>query len=425
MEDLSPTTIMNLPNDCLLSIFQRFDCRCDRESFSLTCHRWLYIQNSSVQSLQFKPSLRQLNLSSSSHSQPTLNIESFESFRLYKLLTRFRHLQSLSLSGCKGIRDLCLTRLEHCGSNLQSLCLDSCFGITDRGLFLVATCCPNLEVISLFKCNISDTGLEALANASSALKDVNLSYCALVSDHGLKVLAQGCRQLRAVRMSYCQKISGVGFRGCSSTLAYMEAECCKLEAEGIKGILSGGGLEYLNVSLPIPSHQNQIDGGLAAIGTGFASSLKILNFRMCKSVGDECIAAIAKGCPLLQEWNLASCHAVSISGWKAIGLNCNNLKKLHVNDCRNLCDRGLLALRDGCKRLAILYVNRGFRRISTAIQLFKCRPEVDVKEEEIIYIGSGSPAIFENCPSIFFEILTIHFHPTATTTLPVQINIKQ
>jgi F-box/leucine-rich repeat protein 2/20 len=121
MEDLSLTTIMNLPNDCLLSIFQRFDCRCDRESFSLTCNRWLYIQNSSVQSLQFKPSLRQLNLSSSSHSQPTLNIESFESFRLYKLLTRFRHLQSLSLSGCKGIRALCLTRLEHCGSNLQSL----------------------------------------------------------------------------------------------------------------------------------------------------------------------------------------------------------------------------------------------------------------------------------------------------------------
>jgi hypothetical protein len=25
----------------------------------------------------------------------------------------------------------------------------------------------------------------------------------------------------------------------------------------------------------------------------------------------------------------------------------------------------------------------------------------------------------------FFEILTIHFHPTATTTPPVQINIKQ
>jgi hypothetical protein len=30
----------------------------------------------------------------------------------------------------------------------------------------------------------------------------------------------------------------------------------------------------------------------------------------------------------------------------------------------------------------------------------------------------------ENCPSKFFDILTIHFHPTATNSPHVQINIK-
>jgi hypothetical protein len=30
-----------------------------------------------------------------------------------------------------------------------------------------------------------------------------------------------------------------------------------------------------------------------------------------------------------------------------------------------------------------------------------------------------------NCPSVFFEILTIHFHPTVIITPPVKINIKQ
>lgn len=181
MEDLSSdglTTIMNLPDDCLILIFQRFNCSWDCESFGLTCHRQLCLQNVSRQSLQLKCSFCQLNLSSL--SQPTLNIESF---CLYRLLTRFRHLGSLSLSGCAELLDLDLPRLEHYGSNLQSLCLDGCFGITDHGLFLVATCCPWLTFISLFLCNITDTGLEALANACSALKDVNLSYCTLVSDY--------------------------------------------------------------------------------------------------------------------------------------------------------------------------------------------------------------------------------------------------
>lgn len=132
-------------------------------------------------------------------------------------------------------------------------------------------------------------------------------------------------------------------RGCSATLAYIDAESCNLRLEGITGIVSGGGLEILNVS----SINWLGQGGLAVIGTGFASRLKILNFQMCISVDDTAVMAIAKGCPLLQEWNLALCHRVRFSGWESIGLNGNNLVKLHVNRCWNLCPRGLDAIRDG------------------------------------------------------------------------------
>lgn len=383
MKDLSGdclTSIINLPDDCLFFIFQWLDCSCDRESFGLTCRRWLHIQNLSRQSLQFQCSFTQLNLSSP--SQITFNVQSFH---LYRLFTRFRHLQSLSLSGCTELLDLDLTQLQYCGSNLQTLCLDCCSGITDHGLSLVATYCPLLVVISLYRCSITDAGLEILANSCSALKDVNLSYCDLVSDHGLSALSQGCRQLRAVRISHCKDVNGIGFKGGSPTLAYIDADSCKLEPEGILGIVSGGGLEYLNVSIP----NSWIYGnGLAGIGTGFATSLKILNLRLCRTVGDESIVAIAKGCPLLQEWNLALCHEVRLPGWELIGLNCHNLEKLHVNRCRNLCDRGLLALRDGCKRLSVLYMSQCCKITSTAIELFKCyRGKVDIKEEEIMSIG--------------------------------------
>ncbi|KAK7854442.1 f-box/lrr-repeat protein 12 [Quercus suber] len=337
--------ILNLPDDCLFLIFQWLDCSCDRESFGLTCRRWLNIQNLSRQSLQFQCSVTNFAQLIRSTLSQTIPINSFH---LCRLFTRFQYLQSLSLSGCTQLLDLDLRQLEHCGSNLRTLFLDCCLEITDRGLFLVV-----LSVLGLH-----------LAKACSALKDVNLSYCANISDHGLKAVTQGC-------------LSGIGFKGCSSTLAYIEADSCKLEPEGIMGIVSGRGLEYLNIS----GVSCRIKGGdLAPIGTGFASSLKILNLRMCRAVGDESI--------MLQEWNLALCHGVTITGWKAIAFNCHNLEKLHVNRCRNLCDDGLLALRDGCSRLSVLYIH-GCRRISTtAIELFKCyRSNVSIKGEEIMCIG--------------------------------------
>ncbi|KAL6967888.1 F-box/LRR-repeat protein 12 [Sarracenia purpurea var. burkii] len=375
----TPTSIMHLPDDCLYFIFQWLDCGSDRESFGLTCHRWLHIQNSSRQSLMFQCSLRLLNISSLSRTSTTINPS-----HLYRLLNRFRHLQSLSLSGCMELPDSGLTQLQYFGSKLQALYLDCCFGITDNGLSFVASGCHSLTIISLYRCNVSDLGLEFLAKSCLALRDVNLSYCSLISDFGIRALSRNCSQLRAVRISYCRNVNGVGFKGCSQTLTYLEAESCKLEPEGIEGIISGGGLEYLNVS----SLSWCIRGdGLMAIGSGFCTRLRILSFRLCRTIGDESIAMIAKGCSLLEEWNLALCHEVKLQGWESIGSECGNLKTLHVNRCRNLCDRGLEALRDGCKRLSVLHINR-CRISSTAMELFKqLRGNVEIKEEEVMCIA--------------------------------------
>ncbi|XP_061349819.1 F-box/LRR-repeat protein 12 [Gastrolobium bilobum] len=356
MRDLSRndgTSIMHLPDDCLAIIFHDLESCIDRESFGLTCHRWLQIQNVYRRSLHFQ------------------------------LLRRFQHLEYLSLSGCSELNHSGLTRLLSYGSNLRKLNLDCCFKVTDYGLSLVAAGCPSLMTISLYRClNVTDKGLETLSSACLSMKCVNLSYCSQISDKGLKAFTQWCRQLQSVNISHCEGISGVGFEGCSKTLAYVEADSCKLKPEGVMGIVSGGGIEYLDVSClswslfgdPLP-------------GIGFSSGLKILNFRLCRTVSDTSIVAIAKGCPLLEEWNLALCHEVRISGWQAIGLYCQNLKRLHVNRCRNLSDNGLLALRDGCKSLSILYLNGCVRLTSTALELFKFhRANVCIKEIEVMSI---------------------------------------
>ncbi|XVF81349.1 hypothetical protein PTKIN_Ptkin15bG0148200 [Pterospermum kingtungense] len=352
----------------------------DRESFGLTCRRWLNIQNLNRRSLQFPCSFSVTSLSSLSERCIDIN-----SFHIYRILNRFQNLEYLSFSGCVELPDSGLTYLKYYGSRLTTLCLDCCFGITDYGLSLVGDGCPSLTVISLYRCNITDVGLEALANACLALRHVNLAYCPRISDTGLRALSQGCCQLGAIKISNCGGVSGVGLRGCSSTLLYVDAESCNLEPKGIAAIVSGGGLKFLNIAGM--SWLNFRDG-LAAIGNGFASRLKILNLRMCRTVSDASIDAISKGCPKLQEWNLGLCHEVRLPGWVSIRSNCNSLEKLHVNRCRNLCDQGLQALRDGCKRLSVLYMNRNRRISDTALELFKLhRGDVEIKFEEVMSIG--------------------------------------
>ncbi|KAI3951803.1 hypothetical protein MKW92_009201 [Papaver armeniacum] len=375
------TPIMNLLDDCLLDIFQRLDSRIDRDSFGLTCHRWLRIQNTSRRSVQLCSSLFTQN-KSSTLSQGSFNVN-ISAFHVYKLLTRFQQLTSLSLSGCTELPDSGLSQLQFFGSNLQSLNLDCCFEISDTGFSLVASGCSNLKSVSLYRCNITDIGLTAIAKSCLSLQAVNLSYCMNISDCGIRSLSQECRQLCSIIMSHCRSITGCGFNGCSETLIHVEADSCKLEPDGISGLVSGGGLEYLNLSdLSWCIHGD----GLARIGQGSAVNLRVLNLRMCRNATNEAIMMISKGCPVLQEWSLAFCHDISITGWVAIGWNCNNLEVLHVNRCRNFCDRGLQSLRDGCKRLSKLHMNHCIRVTKLAIESFKCRRgNVDISVEEVSY----------------------------------------
>ncbi|MCL7027523.1 hypothetical protein MKW94_029822 [Papaver nudicaule] len=373
------TPVMNLLDDCLIHIFQQLDSRMDRDSFGLTCHRWLHIQNTSRRSVKLCCSVT--TYGSSRLTQGSFNVSAFH---VYKLLTRFPYLTSLSLSGCTELPDSGLSQLEFFGSSLRSLCLACCFQITDTGFSLVASGCSNLKSVDFYRCNITDIGLTAIAKSCLSLQTVNLSYCTKISDCGVRFLSQKCRQLRSLVMSHCRSITGSGFNGCSETLVHVEADSCKLEPDGISGLVSGGGLEYLNLSGLFWSIHGD---GLARIGQGSAVHLRVLNLRMCRDATNEAIMMISKGCPALQEWSLAFCHEITITGWVAIGWNCNNLEVLHVNRCRNFCDRGLQALQDGCKNLSKLHMNHCVRVTQLAVESFKCRrSSVVISQEEAVHI---------------------------------------
>ncbi|KAF5746215.1 RNI-like superfamily protein [Tripterygium wilfordii] len=174
------TSVLHLPDDCLSFIYSRLDCNFDRESFGLTCHQLLNIQNVGHQSLQFHFSLGILTL------RYDTNFE-VNSHHLSRLLTRY---------------DSGLTHLQYYSSKLHTLYLDCCLALTDDGLSVVVAGYRSLEVICIHRCIVTEVALEVLAASSCfAMKLVNLSHSARLSDNGLRALSQACYKLLAVEAS--------------------------------------------------------------------------------------------------------------------------------------------------------------------------------------------------------------------------------
>uniref|UniRef100_A0A0A9EI18 F-box/LRR-repeat protein 15-like leucin rich repeat domain-containing protein n=1 Tax=Arundo donax TaxID=35708 RepID=A0A0A9EI18_ARUDO len=361
--------ISYLSDDCLLSVFNKLESELDRNAFGLTCNNWFKVRNIGRKSLTFHCSFN-----------PTVDKEHAK--YIPKILAHSPHLNRISLSGLTELPDSALYTLGMSGSSLRSLSLYCCSGITDDGLAQMVIGCPNLVIVELQSCfNITDLGLESHSKGCHALKSLNLGSCMAISDRGISAVFSNCSNICTLIITGCRCLSGVGFRRCSSTLCYLEAESCMLSPDGLLDVVSGGGIEYLNL------HKLGSSAGLDGLGSlAFAKRLCFLNLRMCRYLTDDSVAAIANGCPLIEEWNLAVCHGVHLPGWSAIGLHCNKLRVLHVNHCRNICNEGLLALGDGCSRLEVLHMNGCVKITNNGLALFSiARPNIDLRVDEVVH----------------------------------------
>ncbi|XP_026459119.1 F-box/LRR-repeat protein 12-like [Papaver somniferum] len=344
----SSSFVTSLPGDCLNLIFKCLETKDDRNSFGLTCHEWLRIQNNNHESLWYR------NNYDPAGNYPKISPESLAIITC-RLLIRFQHLKKLSLSRLPRITDFVTPQSQSFGSNVQSLSLDNCSDYcpdySDKQLSLIFSWFPRLTYISLDSSDIADKGLDALAKCCSSLKTVDLQWCCSITDSGLSCLLQKCRELRSLSIIACSNITGVGFLGCARTLTHLEAGGCKLKPEGIRAIVSGGGLEYLD--LKTPDWLAEVDQEGCIINT-------------------EAVIVISKGCPLLEELFLSNCEEVELQGWEAIGLNCKELESLFVMGCQKLCDMGLQAIWDGCDKLSELYIDREKHSCSSsALELFE------------------------------------------------------
>ncbi|KAF7816191.1 F-box/LRR-repeat protein 3-like isoform X1 [Senna tora] len=337
---------------------------------------------------------------------------------------QLEHLEDLVLENCLGIDDDGLASLKKCCKSLKMLNLSNCLNISHIGLSSLtknaqnlekiilsyglsltndlANCLhnfPRLQSVYLDGCLIRGSGVKAVGNWNSSLKELSLSKCKLVTDECLSFTVQTHKELRKLDITCCHNITYASMYSITSScpmLTSLRMESCTLvttdaflligrcqfleEIDVTDTEIDDAGLESITRCSKLSSLKLGIclkitDKGLGYIGSS-CSKLTELDLYRCSSVTDVGIAAIADGCPSLVVINIAyntnvtdnsllslskclklrkleirGCPRVSLVGLSAIAVRCRQLTLLDIKKCSNITDDGMIQLAQNSQNL--------------------------------------------------------------------------
>lgn len=127
-----------------------------------------------------------------------------------KHLARMESLRELNLRSCDNISDIGMAYLAEGGSQISSLDVSFCDKIGDQALLHISQGLFHLKSLSLSACQISDEGLERIANTVHDLETLNIGQCSRVTDKGLHTIAEAFTRLKCIDLYGCTRITTVG-----------------------------------------------------------------------------------------------------------------------------------------------------------------------------------------------------------------------
>jgi len=166
--------------------------------------------------------------------------------------------------------------------NLSSINMKGCCNITNVSLSLIAKHCKNLSVFYAPECNISDYGIQILAQECKAnLTVVDLNDCSAITDQVFHYLCYFCPNLKRIRV-----------RG------------TKVTTVGLSVALKQFALIELNI------HGLLIDECLVLQIAKDQKILEILDLSFCHNITSSSVSAIIQCCQLLREIHIFGTNLV-------------------------------------------------------------------------------------------------------------------
>jgi hypothetical protein len=243
--------------------------------------------------------------------------------------------------------DLC--RMLHklfrvCSPKLQSISMGTI--LEPSHAIAIASRCPLLHNLRRFE--VDDAVLVALGSGCPLLSRMDLMYNRLVTDIGLVAFARN-GALTDLWVEECDNLSGDGLR---TAVQYSPL----LQRVDFKNCMA-------------------TDATLVALGQ-HCHDLRVLSVYQTPTVSHEGWAAVAAGCPLLEEMNAWDCDDVGLA---------------------------IEAVARGCPRLRVVVASEAVVRAEAVLALAECCPlleEVnivgdDIGDQEIIALARGCPALRE------------------------------
>ncbi|KAJ4952235.1 hypothetical protein NE237_029067 [Protea cynaroides] len=330
-----------LSDELLLRIFSNLPDS-QRNSNSLVCKRWLFLQGRLV------------------HSVKLLDWNFLVSGRL---LSRFPNLTDVDLAAA------CIDSPRNSGivltHKLLSVHLDSDFlprgfvpeenllppALIDRGLRILAQGCPNLRKLVLFAA--TESALPSVAEECPTLQELELHHCADLSLRGISA----CKNLQILKLIgtvdglYSSVVSDIGLtflaNGCKR-LVKLELSGCEGSYDGIKAI--GQCCDMLE-ELTLCDHR--MDGGWMA-ALSFCENLKTLKLQSCKRIDPtpgpvEHLGSL----PTLERLQLQRCQLRDQQSVMSLFLVCEAVRELDFQDCWGLGNE-MFSFASHCRRVKFL-----------------------------------------------------------------------
>lgn len=270
-------------------------------------------------------------------------------------------LETLNISECRGIDDLCLEMLSRC-PKLRELNVSECQAITNRGveLLLGTTDDDEKPFTKLYfkSCMfLGDAALTLIGSKCPDLSLLDLRGLPRVTDEGIIRIAKGCLKLRELRVSGCGSMNFYGQPIVTDASLVVLGKLCrgleKIDTAGCVGVSDEGVVKLAkycpNLLAVNFSSTNVGDVAIAALAV-HCTNLKSIIVSQAKKITNEAVEAIALGLPQLKNLNVQYCN-INNAALQYLAENYIELERLCLNGNDRITDEGIHLLCDGCSTL--------------------------------------------------------------------------
>ena len=267
-------------------------------------------------------------------------------------------LHELNVHGADKVTDTGLQAIAEAAPALVALDLSSAYRVTDVGLRAIALRCTSLRALKLAGClGVTGAGLSVVGESCPGLTELDLSACRHAANWALGALFNGCPRLTKLDLSHCPKLTDDDVRvlgdSCHELRWLSLAECKQLSDEGVLEVAKNcPTLETLNLTrseLPF----KLTDVALLSVAEMCAMVVSI-ELGGCEMITDVGLSWVGRGCPALETLVLRDCAKVSNAGVRAVSDGCHHLRAIDLKNCKRVTDVGVRQLGQGCARLAKL-----------------------------------------------------------------------